>query len=642
MNPIYKKILISLFSVILLFNLATSPLHTHAVVASKVASLTGKKIAKEVIQEAAINQAANMAVLEAIEISNKYQSKTGYKIVCLDGTKTCEKPMQIKTDLTEADKTNIKKQSELELDKLITPDGKGFSKWEKYMDWFLPIWAVSFATAALTYTFDEGVRSLFNEAAYNTLVSLGIMEEVVTTELIPPTEIPIPNSSTVPVDSPGEKTNITDKAYSRTLDFDNLNIPASGTLFQWEVMTSESPITSGDKSSSAGVTISFESPQYQTTSAVSMLQMYSSSNSSYMQLDTRTLGTIEAVTIDYNLGQITETFYTNTETGSYALRPDKTLEAYKASYGKIDTMHVRWAVQIDGKYYTDFVYLTTDKNLFHIQVQSTDFVPTTLTDVKLYNNYNTNAKREIRGSLFLNQNPYKTVIIPPFEEVSPDFDAVEQSSFSNGNNVALIPPEVITYKDETTGERVYRKANETGDGIDFTKEDGTIVPEENITVGDPVVTKTPQGQPQVTPEPTPSNPNPEPIPLTPEAPTQTQPPTTPPPDIDTTEPYFPEGENCSEGLKIPKFVPLLTSISETFPFSIPFDLYGGFEAIFAEMGTEKPEFDFEFTALGEKHVWVITIPDFIDDWKPFMDSILIFVFDVGLIYAIFRFTGGGK
>lgn len=191
---------------------------------------------------------------------------------------------------------------------------------------------------------------------------------------------------------------------------------------------------------------------------------------------------------------------------------------------------------------------------------------------------------------------------------------------------------------------------ETGTGITvypYTKPDGTTgfktapnattgisreVHDDNVTVKDPVIIQNPNGTTTVKKTPTLENPNPHP----------SEDGVLPPPKDPNAPPVeFPDGESCSDSLKLPKILPLFHSLSTSFPFSIPWDLKSGFDAVFSEMGKEKPEFSYKFEFNGSQKEWKLSFPAYFDTWKPFTDSMLIFIFDVGLVYAIYRLMQGG-
>ncbi|HEX5519997.1 MAG TPA: hypothetical protein VFX18_06115 [Candidatus Nitrosocosmicus sp.] len=94
---------------------------------------------------------------------------------------------------------------------------------------------------------------------------------------------------------------------------------------------------------------------------------------------------------------------------------------------------------------------------------------------------------------------------------------------------------------------------------------------------------------------------------------------------------------CEWGLQLPRMMPLLHALEDSFPFSIPFDIKKAIDATFSGMSSEKPSFT--FVLMDEE--FNITIPDYFDSWKPFTDSALLIIFDIGLLMIAYRFLGGG-
>lgn len=657
-----KKILL-IFMAFMIFaypvHTAMFPQQADAAVASKVASQAAKKIAKEVIVDEAINTATNFALMEAIEIADKYQAKEGYKVVCPSGGSTCDKPIQVKTALSDSDKSALRGQTEIELEKAIT-GGKGLTKWQKFLDWFVPVWITSFAVTALTYAIDPEARSLFNEVGYNSLVALGFISPVVDTTQIEPFENVANGLTGSDIQSGFDPMGNRDTQYRAY----------NGTNVLGTRLTLPEYIVNQDKVYQVNIgmeTADFKSVEYRiygkSSDGITMDRSFIA-DVAYLNLSKDYYPIDSKVTYAVN-GEFAVNYEQPTSSTSAAFRYAVPLEL-QTHMKKLQSIMTRSPYKIGDFYYTDILFNTVDGNIITAQITTNqNNNPASVNEIYSVVNWTSSANRQIRISAYHEQSPYKKILLPPFEEVEQYMPPEEMGSYSDDKgNVALIPPVAISYEEEATGEQVERKPNATGDGYVFEKPDGTIVPEEQVHVPptwEPNITPSPtpipnpggnpdpypEGTPQITPSPTPSNPNPEPIPLTPSPTPQPEPnpetpPGTPPPPVETTEPYFPEGETCDVGLKIPKFLPLAHSISETFPFSIPFDLYGGFEALFIEMGSERPEFEFAFDFMGKEQSWTIAIPEYFDTWKPFTDSVLIFIFDVGIIYAIYRFMGGGS
>lgn len=215
----------------------------------------------------------------------------------------------------------------------------------------------------------------------------------------------------------------------------------------------------------------------------------------------------------------------------------------------------------------------------------------------------------------------------------PKFDELNMPRTTPAGTPVKIPaPGSVPFEKVDTGEQL----------IPFLKPDGTIgfktrtgieiLDPDKIQAKDPVITLNPDGSKKVKKQPTGEVPNPSPnedgkIPPK----TDTDP---PPTDPDT-------GESC-ERLKKPDFKPLSSAITTSFPFSIPWDLHRAFTSAFSDIGDSRPEFSYKFDFNGKNYDWKIGLPQFFDSWMPFVRGLLLLGFDIGLVYAIYRFTRGGE
>lgn len=246
-------------------------------------------------------------------------------------------------------------------------------------------------------------------------------------------------------------------------------------------------------------------------------------------------------------------------------------------------------------------------------------------------------KNEIIGMLN-SAPPLPNLFLPgetaPVEvEPIPEYDQLQLPRTIPPNTVVKIPaPGSIPFTEKDTGQQLLPEKLPDG-STGFKTKTGTPVIEDNVVVGSPIIVENPDGSQIVVKQPTVDTPTPSPddngvIP----------PPKTP----DTVDPEFPDGPSCDAELKLPKLLPLFTQISETFPFSIPWDLKSGFDAIFLNMGSEKPKFEYKLAFQGQEHDFSFKIPSFFDSWMPFIHSILLLTFDIGIVYAIYRFMKGGS
>lgn len=610
------------------------PQNANAAIATKVATAGAKKAVKEIIKDGAVDVAINFALDEAFRIAAEYESKydvdQGYKAVCAVPVNLygeCDKPVQVKAEINDTDKTNIGNQADTELEKLIT-NGKGLTRWQKFLDWFFPIWLISFGATAITYALDEDVRSLFNEAGYNALVALGLIKPVTDVSApIPIADVTTENTATEDIKTP---------------DYDG---------YKWGYGT---PITSHDQSISNVIISGLVSEtKYVPDSNTPIIEYWGFNVSGKRFFDiglgnlsiyTTSIPNLLEVTVAEN-GVIQKTF---TNSDFVVLSGQKRIidSMFNFAEKNLNSIKTRFPYIFDGFVYTDILYNTVDGNKTHVQIKSTNENISSITgSLNIHSDYLGAVPTTMYTTIYKNKPLYNKILPPIYEDIQTEFDIIKNSPFKNENNdIAMVPPSALPYTQISTGTQLEPKPNADGETIDFVTPDGTIVPEDDITIGDPIVSESPEGIPQVEPPATPSNPNPDPIPLTP--PTDPiDPPIDPPtdPPIETEPPKFPEGESCAEGLKLPKLTKLLFTVSESFPFSIPFDLYDGFMGLFSEMGSEKPDFEYTFNQSGDKPTTIkFGIAEYFDTWKPFTDSVLIFIFDIGLIFLCFKMMGGAK
>ena len=240
---------------------------------------------------------------------------------------------------------------------------------------------------------------------------------------------------------------------------------------------------------------------------------------------------------------------------------------------------------------------------------------------------------EVMHTIILSREFWDSLVPAPPEplpEVRPD-----EVPISKPNTTIKIPsPESVPVIDKSTGKVVKPAPESTPDAPVWITPEGTPVPEDNITVGDITVTPTPDGN--IINKPTPDSPLIEDI--IPIDPTPTEPPVE-----EIPEP--PAEFVCTDRLRKPRFDRLGQEISTTFPFNIPFDLQKSAENLFVNMGNERPNFSFDFDFLSKdelNHSFEVKLPKIFDEWRPVWQSLMVFAFDVALLYMIWRFIGGGS
>lgn len=154
----------------------------HASIVSKPLTITAKKVAKDLAQNAAVEMAEHILFEKAINDfinSDKFKVDEGYKAVCLDGFKSVEdcppnKRAQVKENLTSSDKAALSKKVESVLEQKTNTS----SKWGKFLDWFIPVFLVSGLVATFDSMMDSESEGLIDDIAQQALLDSGLLKEL--------------------------------------------------------------------------------------------------------------------------------------------------------------------------------------------------------------------------------------------------------------------------------------------------------------------------------------------------------------------------------------------------------------------------------------------------------------------------------
>lgn len=504
------------------------PQVSEAAIAGKAVNQAAKKVAKEIV----VDQAVQMSMQLVLDPKYRFtptestpQAKEGYTMVCMPRDKksdgTCSAPVEVKKNLTTADKKAIGAKAEANLDKKIT-GGIGATRWGKFIDWFLPTFAVGAGAAVITAALSGELGSFFDDLAYDSLVDDGFLD-----------------GTTATISDPYKLINVTGRVdtYARVKSI------------------SIKPINQN-------------------------VNLIDSRNNSVLLLK-------------HQQFQINLNMYRKTAT----------------------TMYVG---SVDGSMGLNFDHLK-------------DAIYPSITGSENYDMSSGQAKGIFSDAkITVKPTEAPDVTLPKFDEtgLSPTRPPNTQTQ--------IVAPGAIPFTKTDTGEVLipYLKPDGT---IGFKTPTGIIVKEDDVTVGDPDITYNPDGTTTVNKAPRPDlKPDPEPEP---------EPEPEPDPDEDGSgtgekdpdENETPEdGPTCTDTIKLPRLGALFRTMSESFPFSLPFDLMDGFNALFAEIGKEKPKVDYTFKGFNMSQKVTITIPDYMDDWMPFIHSLMLFIFDVGILYGIYR------
>lgn len=87
-----------------------------------------------------------------------------------------------------------------------------------------------------------------------------------------------------------------------------------------------------------------------------------------------------------------------------------------------------------------------------------------------------------------------------------------------------------------------------------------------------------------------------------------------------------------------------SAFTTAFPFSIPWDVGRAFDAVFSSFNDLKntPEWEWKINFLGQQYPIRFKIDDYFLEWFSIIRSVMLIMFDVGLIYAVRKMLGGAS
>lgn len=654
----YKKIILT-FIALIIFTLPMQKDYAYAI-ATKVATKIATQAVKEVIKDSAKEKAFKLALDEVGKIYNAtdtYKFTDGYDTVCVTRTKadgTCDKPIQIKKDLDSNDMDKIDSSVTKKMDAKI--GGALYaSKWGKFLDWVVPIYAISGATVAIDYAInqEDSIAGMMNEIAMEALQDSGLVKEA---ELIKPNivdtdgEIMTPEQSVLyDGQTMGIKTNLNAEIIT---NYDSAKGGSSGYPYQIVsygvkpfadyVETSKIYVVDYEK---RGVTQTTDvyyprlylMPANETNTKQQLLRVYEDYANLYPSIGMTVIKVNGETVYTANHGsssttaiRIDNVAFDNSEYEKTIIATPPRPQGTNAQGQPNTTKEQQFYYQKNG----DIISVETERNWssynYNVGLYATSFINPTEQDAMRIMTF-PYGKME-----YIPYVPNWTEDLKEIEEVP-----IDLSVFKKDEETLKFPPiSSMKITDENGDLVTHTKNNDTGE-TGMVSPNGTPVNEDSVNVGTGTgYTGKPDGSIEYTPQnPTTENPNKEPETIPKES--TTVPPTEPP--VTPTEPPLepiPDGEYCDAKLQFPIFSPLKETFSTSFPFSIPWDIGRAIEAAFGNIGHEKPNVDLKLNVLGNEQVINITIPEFFDKWKPFTDTMLLLTFDVMIMFGVYRFVKG--
>lgn len=526
-----KKIVLLLI-IMNLFVLSTWAVpQAHANVATKPLAITAKKVAKDLAEDSAVAM-ANEIVSQFLvrELLDDVKVDEGFAAVCMDGSKDkmedcpVDKRAQVKKDLTSSDRSKLASTVETVLEQKTNTS----SKWQKFLDFFIPIFLISGLVATFDAMLDDDSESFIDEVAQQALIDAGLMKGLLVTR----------------------KTPLYD--FSSVIQGSSVKVERSGSIFtvkvQNAVKTNQSISMDVTDSNGKSYTRTFPSNYY-----IGLLFA----------------ATQNPVSGTYYPYTVVASVYPNTSNPSFTLGNAK-LDESAVGYPNMNDAVEAAKVMMENNHISRFTALNGDINGLNNLVS--EYI--TKGGAISYN-LETLAPPEVETN-FGNQRGFEKTKNPDGTKTLPGVDSFTYTY--NNTNVYPATDSTTGWKDKTTGE-------------DITVVEDDIVVDEGTTPIDPDK----------------------------------------PPEEEENEFY------CTQKMKFPDFKPVGNAFTNAFPFSIPWDIKRAIDAAFDGVGDSKPSFPLPMFGDGV----VLTVPDMIDNWMPFLRGFLVLMFDVSILFLFYRFMKGG-
>lgn len=612
----YKKILILLSTFALLFAFVTyQPKKVDA-----FANVAVKFVAQKVLQattKSAVNKSINKMLVDEVldEVKKDYAVKNGFKLIDNAGQKVL-----MKDSMTLAEKNLLKNEIDKVIEKQVYGNAPG---WAKFIDWFIGVGAViqfgQLLYAAITSDFNQYIMEIINEA----LINLGWLTPA--PKIVDGKE-PKPDLVTLPQDKIGNVNEIGE--FTAFRQFVTKGSPTSQEIIMNDVP--RVPLTNFVFSSEL---VSQTVPDDSIMGYFTGVYLHTT--------DRKFIYTDEASPFDF----VTLTNNKRLKVYSSALGRDVTIKygsdiLYDSSLMKLP-LEIDLPSSFDIKKYNKVVYQplgvdpSTGLSITRYFLMSTLGLQPTLSYVATKDS--TAGTTSILSNLYVrayipynssnNPNTFRVGIFSSLE-LAWSADALPRPKISSQyfdtplldpstNKVALpqksVLPDGYTYDPE---QQIIKSP--TGDPVT----DVTTIPE---FVPDPVIKPSPDGTVIVDDVPTD-------IPVPPDGITPDEP-TKPPGGIEGGTPDEIEWEKL-------KAVPAI--FTKKFPFSLPWDAKRFMEGVFGDI-PQASEFAVDIDELmGINFDLHIRLPDYFDNLFDFSRTATVILFDLGLIYGLYRLLGGAS
>lgn len=634
-----KRLLLVITTITVLFAFVTYQPKKVDAAAGTVVSFAAKQALKAATKSAVADTVGSLALKTVSkEVAENYVKKEGLNLVVLEGGKKA----MVKTTMNQTEKVALKKEIDNVIDLKIYGNSPG---WVKFLDWFIGVGAVVLVGqvlyAAVTGEMTDFISEIFNEAMRN----LGWLLPAV--PLGPNGEIPgddpvrIPNDT--PVSNPNHPTNPTPlPQYSKSIHYRDST--STGTTVPNLLMRFETPIDYN------GMVLSYETMH----DSIYPETRFLFPNYMYMNVPSDT-GWVERLPF-FNNGSRTMTFYSNSQysfkeqipwdNAYLTLKYGNTTLINNQLKSSSDTkLEVLMPTGFELRKYNKFVYqrsfydMETRNIISRLIIYNTVLsVPAIYLEVVKPFDGSTiiPSKKEVLSMYYrFVYNTTSSISLNPIDikiGAHSSMDLALKPSYMptpvinpSSIKVPMISPETgkIAWPQKTIlpdGYIYNPKTQEILDPVGNPVTNPETIPELNP---DPVIETTPDGEQVIDGVPTGQ---PAPVPVSP-----------------------PSGGGGSEvtggdpkDINWNKLKAVPAIFTKKFPFSLPWDAKRFIDGVLGGVPQAK-DIVVKLDEIGGVHIGMnITLPDFFDTFFSFTRTMTLIIFDIGLIFGLYRLLGGAS
>lgn len=624
-----KRLLLVITTITVLFAFVTYQPKKVDAAASTVVSFAAKQALKAATKSAVNDTVGSLALkIASKEVAENYVKKEGLNLVVLEGGKKA----MVKTTMNQTEKVALKKEIDNVIDMKIYGNAPG---WVKFIDWFVGVGAVVLVGqvlyAAVTGEMSDFISEIFNEAMRNLgwlvpAVPLGHNGAVPGKDPVKiPNNSPVvePDHPTNPIPMPDYSRYVTYKARtssSTTLPNVTLNVPTSeyvdlsGFVWSAEVMhETVYPNTSFPLPIRVNVNDTIGSPLAMNDLWGSRrVNFYDSNYTKYIN---------RYITIKLGDQYLMKDVYNTSRNFSYQLPNSFDVRKYNKmiSQNEFFDMDARTIV-------SRFILLNTSFKVPTLSIMVTSpFSGNTVMPAR-------NRVTKLTYSFYpsdtsFNLNPVTIRLgIHTSMEMALDVPYLPTPEIGTGEiKVPMISPKTgkIAWPQKTILPDGYTYNPQTQEILDPVGNPVTnpeTIPELNP---DPVIKTTPDGEQVIDGVPT-GQPAPDPV--------------SPPSGGGGSE--FTGGDPKDINWDKLKAVPAI--FTKKFPFSLPWDAKRFIDGVLGGVPQAK-DIVVKLDEIGGVHIGMnITLPDFFDAFFSFTRTMTLIIFDIGLIFGLYRLLGGAS